>query len=271
MAADPPDPRGLPQLPPVLRGRRLLFWAVLLPLVLLATASAVLEMTTLDVAISQACYDQFDGWFPARDTRTCLLLYRFGCYPGLILGVGGLLLAAVSVMVPDWRKAGKHGLLLAAILLIGPGLVVNTFLKPYWGRSRPDDTERFGGTKAFTPFWLPGADYDGHSFPSGHASMGFYLMAPGFLLWRFRRRLAIGFLCLGCTYGLTMGLCRVVQGRHFVSDVLWSGAIVYFTCMLVYTLFLRSPAASFAMGAESPDGSAAAPTRARRSLWQKAA
>jgi lipid A 4'-phosphatase len=218
---------------------RPLLWAALLPLGLLLVASVALDLTTLDVFITQSCYDRLDEWFPARDAQTCSVLYRFGCYPGLILGIGGLVIAVVGLVVPGWRRAGKYGLVLAAILLVGPGLVVNTLLKPNWGRPRPDDTVRFGGTKAFCPFWPPGNDSDGHSFPSGHASMGFCLMAPGFLLWQRRRRLAVTLICLGIGYGVVMGLCRVVQGRHFASDVLWAGAIVYFTCLLFYALFVR--------------------------------
>ncbi len=37
-----------------------------------------------------------------------------------------------------------------------------------------------------------------------------------------------------------MGLGRVVQGRHFPSDVLWSGAIVYFTGLIL--AYLLRPA-----------------------------
>ncbi len=204
-------------------GDRTLFVATVLPIVLLLVGSFALKTADLDVRISRSFYDQVERWFPDRDVQPWAVLYDFGCYPGLLLGIGGLVVALISTMVPRLKSAGKDGLLLAAVLVVGPGLIVNTVLKPYWGRPRPDETIAFGGSQVVCPFWLPGNDPDGHSFPCGHASMAFYLMAPGFLVWRKRRRLAITYFTLGVSYGSVMGLCWIVQGRHFASDIVLVG------------------------------------------------
>ena len=73
--------------------------------------------------------------------------------------------------------------------------------------------------------------------------MGFCLMAPAFVFYRRRPRLAAGFLLLGLAGGLMIGAARVVAGCHFPSDVLWAGGIVYFTALLL--------AAPFRFGRES--------------------
>ena len=45
--------------------------------------------------------------------------------------------------------------------------------------------------------------------------------------------------------GTMMGLGRVIQGRHFPSDVLWAGATIYFTgLVLCYAFFFTNRAAA---------------------------
>ena len=91
--------------------------------------------------------------------------------------------------------------------------------------------------------FLPVGEWGTHSlpnssFPSGHAAVAFFLMGLGFVVspnrkW-FRRICFVG----GVTYGLAMGVTRIMQGGHFVSDVLWAGAIVYFVAVALWKLVL---------------------------------
>ena len=84
-------------------------------------------------------------------------------------------------------------------LLVGPGLIVNVFLKEYWGRPRPASTDLFGGLLPFVPAgdWS-NACLDNCSFVSGEASSIFWLvcLVP---LWPRRLRgkaaLAIAAIC----------------------------------------------------------------------------
>jgi membrane-associated PAP2 superfamily phosphatase len=123
------------------------------------------------------------------------------------------------------------------MLALGPGLLVNGILKPQWCRPRPCQTECFGGTQAFVGVWGMGSSQRSKSFPSGHASMGFFLMAPAFLLYRRRPRLAAGFVVLGLAAGLALGVTRVLQGAHFASDVVWAGGMVYLTGLSLLGVF----------------------------------
>ena len=100
---------------------------------------------------------------------------------------------------------------LALVLALGPGLIVNGLLKPNWNRPRPCDITEFGGTVDFVHVLNPGVEGERvhHSFPSGHASMGFYLLAPAFLFSRSQWRRSLTFLLLGLSFGFVIGISRI--------------------------------------------------------------
>ena len=135
----------------------------------------------------------------------------------------------------------RAGLFLALLMLIGPGLIVNVGFKEFWGRPRPNQIQTFGGQFQYAEVGSWGRLPHGNSsFPSGHAAMAFYMMAPGFLAGRRRPKLAAKLFALGAIFGLCMAASRVIQGAHFASDVIWGGAIVYFTGAILSRLILRS-------------------------------
>src|SRR5262249_26793316 len=72
------------------------------------------------------------------------------------------------------------------------------------------------------------------SFPSGHAAMG-YVLVLGTCLVPPRRSARCRSLMLGgaLAYGSLLGATRIIQGGHFLSDVLWSGSLM---CFLVAAL-----------------------------------
>lgn len=121
-------------------------------------------------------------------------------------------------------------LFLLATLALGPGLVVNTVFKDQWGRARPRDVVRFGGDRSFTPAFVISDECDRNcSFVSGHVAVPFALAALGFV-WRRRRWAIWGGAVL---FGGAVGLARIAQGAHFLSDVIFSGVFVLF---VVYVL-----------------------------------
>jgi lipid A 4'-phosphatase len=129
---------------------------------------------------------------------------------------------------PLWRLDRKALCFLALSTAVGPGLIVNTVLKDHWGRARPIWIEAFGGTHHFTPAPLPAAECATNcSFASGHAALGYSFVAFAFLLpaGALRRRAITAALL----FGTLVGLARIAQGRHFVSDVAYAGLIVYGT------------------------------------------
>ena len=212
--------------------------SVILPLAIVLAGTAFFRFTQADLVIAEQFHGGLVGW-PGRKAEPWLSLYRWGCYPGLVMGLGGLAVAAASRFWPRLQVWRAEGLFLGLLLLLGPGLMVNLVLKEFCSRPRPSQVERFGGQHPFLPIGQLGSSQPCRSFPSGHASMGFYLMAPAFVLYRRRPRWAAAFVGLGLAGGLLIGVGRIVQGQHFASDVLWSFGVVYFTALPLAYLYHR--------------------------------
>jgi lipid A 4'-phosphatase len=202
---------------------------VLVALSVLLPLTVIFWLSDADLAVSRLFYGEPQSPWPHASDPLWQWLYRFGNLPGMLVGLGALAVAAVSLVWTRLRSWREPGLFLAALLLLGPGLLVNGIFKPHWQRSRPRDLIAFGGTKPFVHVCARGDDASSKSFPCGHASIGFYLMGPAFLVRGRGRRWAWAFLALGLTAGGLLGLARVIQGGHFASDVLWAGGMVYLT------------------------------------------
>ena len=102
--------------------------------------------------------------------------------------------------------------------------MVNTLLKDNWGRPRPSTIVEFSGPNHYVPPLLPSDQCpENCSFPSGHAALGFWLVAFAFLAPPRRRRPA---MVAALVFGGLVGLVRIAQGGHFLSDVIFSGVIV---------------------------------------------
>ncbi len=164
-------------------------------------------------------------------------LYTYGEWPGWLLA-----LAAVTVWLGSrWRRPWighrRACALLVLAVAFGPGLVVNGVVKSLWGRPRPAQSDVFGGPRPYRQWWQPGAMGGGRSLPSGHAAMGYILVVGVYLVPRSRptwqRWLPLGG---ALAYGSLLGVTRIVQGGHFVSDVLWSGALMCFTAATLQIL-----------------------------------
>lgn len=216
----------------VLRSRP--FW---IPLAILTLGTLVFRFTNLDLDLARLFYDtNAPKWpWPMGDQAFWVGLYDYGIYPAWILGGGGLAVWLVAFLWKKIQPIRDEGLFLAIVLFLGPGILVNVIFKPYCGRPRPHLTTEFGGKLEFKYVLTIGENLAGdcNSFPSGHASTGFYLMAPAFFLYRRHNRLALGFLILGLFAGSLIGLARMAAGGHFASDVFWAGGLVYYTGLLV--------------------------------------
>jgi lipid A 4'-phosphatase len=148
-----------------------------------------------------------------------------------IVAAAGLWLFLVGR--PIWRLDRKALIFLVASLTLGPGVFANTIFKDHWGRARPAQIEAFGGTRRFTPAPLTATECPSNcSFVSGHAALGFSLVAFAFLLppGKMRRRVTVAALAIGAL----IGLGRIAQGAHFLSDVVYAGLLVYATTAVLH-------------------------------------
>lgn len=214
-------------------------WPVMIPVLMLIAMTLAFRWTSLDLTISSWFYNPQSRLWDWFFLPPCTAFYRLGIYPPFALAIFGGLLLVFGWLIDGTDSLPRAGLFLVLMMLLGPGLIVNLGFKAYWGRARPHEVQEFNGQHEFSPVGSPGAMLQGNSsFPSGHAALAFYMMAPGFLVSRKRPRLTAACFALGVLYGLCMSAVRVAQGGHFTSDVLWSGGIIYLLGALLAPLVL---------------------------------
>jgi membrane-associated PAP2 superfamily phosphatase len=197
-------------------------------LIVLLSATLLFFFTNLDIEIEEYFYDPLGGWVHG-DKNPWKFLYEYGTIPALVVAWSFLGVFIVSLWNRKLRPYRVIAVFFALVMIVGPGLITNNVFKQNWGRSRPKDIVNFNGDESYQRVWVKGDPSRGESFPSGHATMGFYWLTPYFILRRHSKKWALFFLSLGLLFGSFMGLGRMVQGSHFPSDVLWSGGFVYLT------------------------------------------
>ena len=113
-------------------------------------------------------------------------------------------------------------------------IVVNLLLKNLWGRSRPGDILEFGGNGVFSPwFQISNSCASNCSFVSGDASVGFSIIALFFLtknLVYFWSALLVGF---------GIGFIRILEGGHFLSDVVLAATILFIGYYIQYKFYSK--------------------------------
>lgn len=172
--------------------------------------------------------------------------YKWLLYTGpkVIIGItgGGFLLffvfAAFSRKYKERLYAWRKPALLVVCSIIFVPLTVAS-LKALTGVYSPVDLLPYGGKYShigfFEQVWIYGKTMGGRSFPAGHASGGFALMALYYLplqdVWR--KILAFWGFCAG--WG--MGLYQMARGEHFLSHTLTTmfialAIITFLACLL---------------------------------------
>jgi lipid A 4'-phosphatase len=207
----------------------LVFLAVSIGAAILFTAAPGIDLWTSSLFWSP------DGGFFLRDWPPFRL-----AYVGLptitwavALGLAGLLALTIVGESAIGRLDRKMVLFLLATMIVGPGLLANTVLKDHWGRARPAQITEFGGTKSFTPALVPSDQCDRNcSFVSGHGAMAFALVAFSAVPATLRRRRWTALATLG--FGGFVGLARIAQGGHFLSDTIFAGLLMVAVAWLLY-------------------------------------
>lgn len=208
---------------------------------LLLTLGLFWWFPNLDLLLSQLFYNPATG-FAGADHPVATLIYNYtnylgyGILLGLPLAMTGMFIYAKTQASHAVRKYMNQKVIAYLFLcaLAGPVLLVDAVMKKSWDRPRPKQVELFGGPYAYEPPLSPAFICDEcESFVSGHAAVGFYLFSIALLLRK--KRWYAGTLILAGT----IGFARIIQGGHFLSDVVFSGFIVWFSCWFLYCLFTR--------------------------------
>jgi membrane-associated PAP2 superfamily phosphatase len=193
-----------------------------------------------ELALSARFHDPAAGWF-FNERRWVQLVDKWATLPALLLAIAGLLTGLGAWFWAALRPYRTIGWFLGLSMILGPGLLINSAFKEHFHRPRPRQLVEFGGEAQFHQLGELGSGGKGKSFPSGHASMGYFLAAPYLFLRQRRRHLATGFVLLGALAGLGIGMVRVMQGAHFLGDVIASGLMVWIACQATWELLNRGP------------------------------
>ncbi|SDD74492.1 phosphatase PAP2 family protein [Rhodospira trueperi] len=194
--------------------------------ILLALVLVFVVFPQVDLGVSALFYDPATQRFVSEGPL--LNLIRKGVPPVLYAVVLFLVLIWLGDRLGPGLRAGwprgRHIAFLVLSLALGPGLIVNGVLKEFWGRARPNDIAAFGGAGHYTPpFMIADQCATNCSFVSGHAAIGFWVVAFALLVPSRWRRTAIA---AALAFGVIVGGARIVVGAHFLSDTLFAAIIV---------------------------------------------
>jgi len=182
------------------------------------------------------------GSFPISENQALEVLRSFYFYLPVLFGLWVIyqLILAWSHHGASYDKKRTNRLLAGLVsLIIGPGLMVNEFLKSTSHRPRPRNTDFFGGDLVF----FPAGDFGGAcgsncSFVSGEAAGAGWLFC--FALFLIPKKYRPLFMPLLIAISLTMPVMRLAYGGHYLSDILlgWLSSVVVFLGIL--TLFTKT-------------------------------
>ena len=181
----------------------------------------------VDLYVARLFYDETTGFYMNETPLVQITYDIFKHMPKLLLPL--MLVFLLLGVKSSYCKIRRHLCLFALVsLLVGPGIIVHNVFKDQWDRARPRHLVEFGGDKQFTPAWVISDQCDRNcSFVSGHAAMGFYFMILGWLMGSRR------WFYIGLAIGAGVGMIRVLQGGHFLSDSILAGFMVYWTIWLM--------------------------------------
>lgn len=205
-----------------------------------ALAIALYFFPDLDLAASRIFYEEDQGFIYAHHP---IIIGIFNIVHPLCVGFALCLLCYAIYFYK--HKNLKKSLLYFALffsLLCSAGLIVNVILKENFARARPKEIREFNGEKKFSKaFIISNQCQTNCSFSSGHAAAGFTLASIAIVFANPYAQIII--YNLGILFGIIVGIGRLMQGGHFLSDVLSSGAIVSlinFVFMLQYYKIIKS-------------------------------
>ena len=120
------------------------------------------------------------------------------------------------------------------VTLLGLVVFINVIVKNIWGRARPNEVLELDGKNLFSP-WYQISDQciSNCSFVSGDAAVGFSLIVLYFISNDLK------YIYLSIVSGLLIGMVRIAEGGHFLSDVIFSAIIVFFFSFVIKKYFLN--------------------------------
>lgn len=231
----------------------------------LATAAIIVLFRVfpeIDLWFQSLFWTKADGFF-LKNSDFAIFFYKGIRWATPVVGgiLAVVILHGLFGSKPRTKRWLRPSLATLATIAIGAGLIVNVMLKDQWGRARPSQIVEFGGVMQFTPpFALAEQCVRNCSFVAGHPSMVFALFGLALFATRYRG-LALVAVALG---GALAGLGRIMQGGHFLSDVIFSGVVMFVTAWVIHRIVIALPL-------DRPLPRAGASPGARRAMGEVAA
>lgn len=223
--------------------RRLWIPELVAALVLAAIAVVLSEVSWGDLAITRHFYhvDAEHHW-PLSQQPPWKWFNRYAGIGTGLMAIAALALIIRGFFVDRWRQHRIHLLYILLVIALAPGVVVNGALKELWGRPRPRQVKEFGGWLPYHSISKPDKPGRGKSFPCGHCSASFAVIALYFLARRRHRTRASLALALTLFLGGGMSAARVMSGAHFASDALMAAVVVFIVAGFLYYAVFNIPA-----------------------------
>ena len=181
-------------------------------------------------------YGDHDFYLQGSDILT--FIFRKLLLPLILIYI--LILPIISLFLPinkiffNYIFSLKDIIFIWASSALGVIGLVNLVFKNMWGRVRPNDLRDFGGDGSFTPWYELSNICDLNcSFVSGDSSVGFLLIIFFFLIKK------KSYLFIALLFGFSLGLIRIMEGGHFLSDVLFSCLLVFSFSQISYLFYKK--------------------------------
>lgn len=187
---------------------------------------------SLDLDVSAHFYNIESGFFLKDELWVRAIYNGVKVVTILFVVIAGIFALKTFLKTKSLKPSHYRNIIFVTLVcLIGPGFVVHNVFKDHFGRPRPHQVQEFGGIAHFqAPLVISSECAQNCSFPSGHASVGFMFISLALLYKGFKRN-AIAVLSI--FLGLGVGFVRIVQGGHFLSDVLFAGIVVFLTAFII--------------------------------------
>lgn len=198
----------------------------------------------IELRIARPFYEIVDearNVFALRFSPPLTLARDIGLWVSVLLVAPAVAALLIKLILPRRKLLvpARAIVFLITTLVLGPGLLVNVMLKDHWGRPRPIEVTQFGGSDHYVTWWDPRGTCDKNcSFVSGDVAGAFWTLAPAALTPPQWRALAYG---ASLALGAGMGVIRVMQGGHFVSDVIFAGVFMFLIIWIAHGLIYRWP------------------------------
>jgi len=211
-----------------------MYFRLMVSVALCILCSAVFYLyPEIDLKFSMIFYDPEDGFYLSHSNWLHLLEKM-----PKMLAIGVLFLMALLALLTffytrslEYKHYVAH-LYIAIVFILGTIIVVDQGLKEYSGRARPYQVEEFGGYKQFTGAYHKAAECAGNcSFVSAHAAAAFAFVGFAFVVRNRHKRALIEISAL--VWGLVAGFARIVDGKHFLSDIILCGMYIYILAVVL--------------------------------------